>query len=115
MARSGMMFPRNFALALALCATAFASDGSVSGDVREPDGTLAAEQSLVITNVATHTELKAKTDRIGRFGPISLPAGEYKLKIQAKCFKTTLYLFKIADGTAAYLNVPLERTCPKDL
>jgi hypothetical protein len=102
-------------LTLVLAASALASDASISGTVRDPNGALVVNEAVVVTNTATRKKVTIKTDEAGSFGPVSLPEGEYKIQVRARCYKPYTNTIKLADRQASQLDVKLLLSCPKDV
>jgi Carboxypeptidase regulatory-like domain len=85
-----------------------ASDGSMSGTVTDPAHAVVANVPLVITNTKTGKKIGTKTGPAGGFGPIPLSLGEYRVEINARCFKSYSKIIEVADGQALHLDIALE-------
>ena len=108
------LFRSVFVLLLMIPSFALASDGSISGVVKDSEGALVADQVIVIRNTASHTQFTTKTEKMGTFGPLALPAGEYRFRIRAKCFKDYSRTVRITGDQALQMEISLASSCPKD-
>jgi Carboxypeptidase regulatory-like domain len=104
-----------FVAVLFLSSSALATDGSLSGTVKDPDGALFEKLPVVITSTSTRRKIEAETGKTGVFGPVSLPSGAYKVQIRTKCFKTYSTTVTVPEGEALRLDISLIRTCPRDM
>ncbi len=74
--------------ALLLTSTSFAQStfGSITGNVTDPSGATIAAADVVVTNQATGTIRRAKTDSVGLFVVPNLDLGTYQVRISAQGF-----------------------------
>jgi hypothetical protein len=90
---------------------ALAADTSISGRVKDPDGAVFENLTVIITNVATHKKSEARTTKDGVFGPIPFPPGVYKVEIHIDCFKRYSRTVTLSDVEPSRLDISLVRTC----
>jgi hypothetical protein len=68
-------------------AVAQTSNTSLSGVVKDPQGNVIANATVVLTNAATATSRSQKTSAEGRYSFDLLTPGDYKLEVQAPGFR----------------------------
>lgn len=87
------------ALAVGLWAQATTS---LRGTVMDPAGAVVPGAKLILTNVATGAIRQTETDAGGGYLFAALPPGMYRLRVEAKGFKTV-----VREGIELLVNVPL--------
>ncbi len=93
MKRAGLRGAILFALcAFCLVSTALAQDatGRVVGTVTDPSGAVIAGAKVVVTNVETGIAHETQSAADGTFQVLALPAGKYKVSVEAKGFNTAV-------------------------
>jgi hypothetical protein len=100
-----------FAL-LAMAGLTFAQSGgtgSIQGTVTDPSGAVVTGASVTATNVATGIRTERKTTDAGVFALSLLPAGEYRVTVQANGFQTLSQTRVMVDALATVgLQLKLE-------
>jgi hypothetical protein len=91
-----------------LSSVAAAADGSFSGTVTDPAGAVVANVAVSITNVNTGKQTELETGSAGSFGPISLPSGKYKIRIQGSCFKPYSRVVKVEQSQSSEIKIALQ-------
>jgi len=87
------------ALAVGLWAQATAS---LRGTVTDPAGAVVPGAKLMLTNVATGAARQTETEATGGYLFAALPPGMYRLRLEAKGFKTV-----VREGIELLVNVPV--------
>jgi hypothetical protein len=64
------------------------STAGVQGTVTDPQGAVVANAKVVVKNPSTGVERTAQTDSEGNYQIASLPAGTYRVEVQAQGFQT---------------------------
>ncbi len=79
-------------LAFVWCIPSFGQvlKGSISGTVTDPQGAVVSGAQVKATNTATGAVLTTTTDSSGSFRFNLIPAGNYKVEVSAKGFKTAV-------------------------
>ncbi len=75
------------AMGLAVVAAAQESRGTIQGSVKDPQGAIVANASVVVTNVDTKTAVTTRTSEVGRFSAPLLMPGNYTVTVVAPGFK----------------------------
>jgi Carboxypeptidase regulatory-like domain len=101
-------FATVFVVFCLLASLAGAIDSSLSGTVTDPAHALVANVPLVITNIKTGKKIGTKTRLAGDFGPIPLSLGEYRVEVNARCFKSYSKIIEVAAGHALHVDIALE-------
>src|SRR5215472_10961315 len=93
---------------LSTLALAQTSNTSLSGVVKDPQGNVIADASVVLTNAATATSRSQKTGPEGRYSFDLLTPGDYKLEVQATGFrKQTLQSVHVLIAQAKTIDVTM--------
>src|SRR6266568_5946767 len=74
-------------IALTLAAFAQNDRGAITGTVQDPGSARVPAAIVVATNTETGVEFKTVTTETGNFTVPSLPAGMYKVTVEARGFK----------------------------
>ncbi|MGP8243852.1 MAG: carboxypeptidase regulatory-like domain-containing protein [Bryobacteraceae bacterium] len=83
--------------------------GSITGTVTDPSGAVVAGATVTATNVATAVQTTRQTTDAGFFVLSPLPAGEYKVTVQANGFQTLSQEHVVVDALATVgLNPKLQ-------
>jgi hypothetical protein len=91
-----------------------AANGSVSGQVTDPQGKpVAAAKISAVQNRDSHTE-ESRSDSEGRFTFSTLPAGEYKLTGTAPGFVRVSQTVTLEDGEASTVNLRFDRLASRN-
>jgi hypothetical protein len=98
---------------LTLASSAFAAQASVSGKVADQDGAVFVNLPVVIRNMATHQKSEVKTTKAGMFGPVSLPAGVYRVEIRTNCVKRYSKEVTLSGTDHLQLDISLVTSCPQ--
>ena len=77
--------------------TAFAQLGTIQGTVTDPTGATVSNAQLTAHNVATGLERDTPTNNSGNYLFSALPAGSYRLQVQARGFKTEIIESLVLD------------------
>ncbi len=75
---------------------------SLRGTIADPAGAVVPGAKLTLTNVATGAVRQAETDPAGGYVFAALPPGTYRLRIEARGFKTV-----VREGIELLVNVPV--------
>src|SRR5579871_1947477 len=70
-------------------AQASISTGSIQGTVSDPSGALVPQANVVITNKGNGQVLTVTTNSSGQYNAGSLIPGDYKVRVEAKGFRTS--------------------------
>ena len=83
-------------------AVAFASiNGSISGVVQDPGGSVITGAAVTVTETQTGVKSQTVTDSKGFYNFPDLPIGKYDLEIQSGGFKTFLQTGVVVDANSA--------------
>src|ERR1019366_6102396 len=100
------------ATVLGMAATAAAqasiSTGSIQGSVTDPSGALVPQAKVTITNKGTGQAVTFTTNSSGSYNSGSLIPGEYKVRVEAKGFRTSELPVTVEVGTISSGNLKLE-------
>src|SRR5215468_6735292 len=101
-----MRFPLKFNfVAVVLCAFAAvalaSTNGSISGVVLDPSGSVVAGAAVTATETQTGVKSETETDSKGFYSFPELPIGKYDLEIQASGFKTYRQTGLVIDANSA--------------
>jgi len=97
------------AMALLLHTALLAADGSIAGQVTDPQGKPVAGASLRLSGGAGATEASADGDAGGRFAFRALARGEYTLAASATDFEPASRTFTLAEGESLTVDVRFAR------
>jgi hypothetical protein len=73
---------------LAIAATSFAQEGSITGSVHDASGAVVPNASVNITNVSQGWVRTVQTNAAGEYLVPALPAGSYNIQVQASGFQS---------------------------
>ena len=100
-----MIFQSGLRLGLVLvvlgCAYAIAADGSIAGQVTDPQRALVPNAQIRLYRRADNSRRETKTDQFGRYVFSSLDAGEYQLTAEAVGFPQVTRTLALAPGQNA--------------
>jgi hypothetical protein len=83
--------------------------GSISGEVKDPNGAVVANATVTAKNNSTGETKTATTSDAGAFAIPAVPAGKYTVTVENKGFKKTQVTdVKVDVGTPATVNAVLE-------
>ena len=103
---------RNVALSLVFCASmmpAQTNRGGITGTVSDQTGAVIPGAAVIVTNVGTNQEFKAKTSDSGSYSILSLDPVTYRVSVESPGFKKALInAVKVDTGSVATANVTLE-------
>ncbi len=88
-AASRLLFATFTLLVFSVCATAQTTTGRVLGTVTDQSGAAVAGASVMVTDVQRGTSRTLTTDDSGGYSAPELQPGTYKIRVEAKGFKTT--------------------------
>jgi hypothetical protein len=89
-------------------AQASISTGSIQGTVSDPSGALVPQANVVITNKGNGQVLTVTTNSSGQYNAGSLIPGDYKVRVEAKGFRTSELPLTVQVGAVATGNIKLE-------
>ena len=96
-------------LALTFSAFAQVENGQFTGTVLDPTGAAIANAKVVVTNAATDLRLNAVTNSSGNYTVREVPAGVYKMTVEAAGFKTVSNnAVTVNAGTIAHVDFKLQ-------
>jgi hypothetical protein len=96
-------------LALSLGAFAQVQNGQFSGTVTDPSGAAIAGANITVTNLGTNLTVTVKSNDTGLYTAKELPAGTYRITVEAKGFKTSSNSgVSLNAGTTARLDFRME-------
>ena len=75
-------------------------NGSISGFVRDPSGSVIPNADVTVKDEATSTERRTKTNESGRYVVANIPPGLYTISAAAAGFKTSDLTHNKLDPTA---------------
>src|SRR5262245_54411436 len=94
---------------LAVCVSAHAQDGVITGRITDPSGAVIPGVSIVLTSPAVMGERTQVSSEAGTYRFTLLPPGVYSLKFELPGFKTLLRDgIQMSVGFSATVNVALE-------
>ena len=98
------------ALILSPAATAQSgvSTGSIVGTVTDPSGAIVSGAKVAITNVGTNQTTYVTSTSSGLYNSGSVVPGSYRVRVEAKGFKTTELTVVVEVGSVAPGNIHLE-------
>jgi len=98
------------ALILTSAATAQSgvSTGSIVGTVTDPSGAVVSGAKVAMTNVGTNQTTSVTSTSSGLYNSGSVVPGTYRIKVEAKGFKTTEMTVVVEVGSVAPGNIHLE-------
>jgi len=83
--------------------------GSLTGTIKDPNGSDVENATVVITNTATNQSFEVTTDSEGTYSAPDLPAGNYSVSATASGFqKTTVNDLRVAAGLRSSFNLNLQ-------
>src|SRR3989449_7674509 len=91
-----------------MAAQATISTGSVQGTVVDPQGAVVPGAKITITNKATRQSFQTSTTTTGTYNLSALAPGDYKVRIEAKGFKTKELPVTVQVGVISPANVGME-------
>lgn len=110
LARSKLISPCVLAGLLLVAGTELrAANGSVSGQLTDPQGKPVADAKVSVVRDRDSRTLATRSDSDGRFAFSSLPPGNYKLNGAASGFVDVSQIVNIADGRALTVNLQFDR------
>src|SRR5271167_3907950 len=96
-------------LALTFSAVAQVQNGQFSGTVIDPSGAAIANAKVTVNNPATDLTLSATTNSSGNYTVKEVPAGAYKITVEAAGFKTESNTGVSANaGTISHVDFKLQ-------
>jgi hypothetical protein len=96
-------------LCTALCsAQTTVSQGSIQGTVTDTTNAVVPDATITITSRATGQTITVKTSSAGTYNSGGLPVGDYKLRVQAKGFKTAELTIPVEITVTSSGNIKLE-------
>src|SRR5215467_5681782 len=84
------------------------STGSVQGTITDPSGAVVPNATITITNQATGRVINVNTGVSGIYTSGALIPGNYKVRVEAKGFKSAEFNADIQVGVTRFGNVKLE-------
>ncbi len=84
------------------------SRGSIQGTVTDQTNAVVPDATITITALATGQVVTVKTSSAGTYNSGGLPVGDYRVRVQAKGFKTTELTIPVEITTTSSGNVKLE-------
>lgn len=84
------------------------SQGSIQGTVTDQTNAVVADATITITNRTTGQTATVKTSSSGTYNSGGLPVGDYRLRVQAKGFKTAEVVLPVQIAVTTSGNVKLE-------
>ena len=84
--------------------------GSVVGEISDPSGSVIAQATITLTNMATGQVYEAKADEAGRFAVSNVLPGDYDLKAGSAGFKSqTRKDIRVAAGAVTRSDFKIQR------
>ena len=84
------------------------SQGSIQGTVTDQTNAVVADATITITNRSTGQTASVKTSTSGTYNSGGLPVGDYRIRVQAKGFKTAELVLPVQIAVTTSGNVKLE-------
>jgi hypothetical protein len=84
------------------------STGGIVGTVTDPTGAVVAGAKVTITNVGTNSATNLTTTSSGLYNSGSVVPGNYKVRVEAKGFRTSELAITVEVGSIAPGNIRLE-------
>ncbi len=84
------------------------SQGSIQGTVTDQTNAVVADATITITNRSTGQTATVKTSASGTYNSGGLPVGDYRIRVQAKGFKTAELVLPVQIAVTTSGNVKLE-------
>jgi hypothetical protein len=84
------------------------STGGIVGTVTDPTGAIVPDAKVTITNVGTNSAVKLTTTSAGLYNSGSVVPGNYKVRVEAKGFRTSELSMTVEVGSIATGNIKLE-------
>jgi hypothetical protein len=91
-----------------------AANGSVSGQVTDPQGKPVADAKIAAVQKRDSRTQETRSDSEGRFAFSALPAGEYKFVGTAPGFVNVSQKINLADGEASMVNLQFDRLASRN-
>ncbi|HEY6341742.1 MAG TPA: carboxypeptidase regulatory-like domain-containing protein [Bryobacteraceae bacterium] len=105
------MTPRQKLPLFALCAVvslAAQTSATLSGTVTDPSGGVVPNAAITVTNVDTGAVRSAVTDAAGDYQVLSLPVGDYQMRVEKSGFSAELHTgIHLAVGQTAVVDLSL--------
>ena len=89
-------------------AQASISTGNIQGAVTDPSGAVVPNANVTITNAGTGQVLSVTSNSAGLYNSGSLIPGNYRVRVEAKGFRTSELPVTVEVGTVATGNIKLE-------
>ncbi len=84
------------------------STGNIQGAVTDPSGAVVPNANVTITNAGTGQVLSVTSNSAGLYNSGSLIPGNYRVRVEAKGFRTSQLPVTVEVGTMATGNIKLE-------
>jgi len=85
------------------------TSGGIVGTVTDPSGAVVPRATVTATNTDQGTTWTTQTNKVGNYNFPRLPAGDYKVKVQAKGFATAeRQAFTLQMNQVARVNMTLK-------
>ena len=95
-------------LSLASLSQTTVSQGSIQGTVTDQTNAVVTDATITITSLATGHVVTVKTSSAGAYNSGGLPVGDYKVRVQARGFKTAELTITVQVAVTSSGNVKLE-------
>ena len=95
-------------LASVLMGQTTVSQGSIQGTITDQTNAVVPDATITITSRTTGQVVTVKTSSAGAYNSGGLPVGEYRVKVQAKGFKTVQLNVQVQISVTSSGNVKLE-------
>ncbi len=84
-----------------------APTGNISGIVSDETGAVIPNATVTITNKGTGVARTATTNSEGIYTAISMPAGDYEIRVESNGFKTSVRDATVTVGGSSQVNMPM--------
>ena len=95
-------------ISVSVCVVAQAPTGQIDGRVFDPSGAMVPGAAVTITNIETGATRSVTSGVDGLFGFPSLQAGSYRVRCEAKGFRTQEQAITVRTGAVITLEMKLE-------
>ncbi len=95
-------------LTVAAFAQTSVSTGGIVGTVTDPQGAVVPDAKITITNIGTNQAVTLTTTSAGLYNSGSVVPGDYKVRVEAKGFRTSELPLKVQVGAITPGNIKLE-------